>query len=305
MPSPAPVPIARRSLLTRAFLDPEGRVRNGWKVLLFFPAYTLGIYLLVLPLLRLKPIPDAEWPELVAATAAALMVSAIFLAIERRPFTSLGFRLNRAWAAHFALGTAGGMALMTATAFTIHALDGFHWVSTPLSLRSLLEGVGLYLLVALHEETVFRGYPFQRLIEGTRPWIAQAVFALLFAYVHWDNPGMTGGTRVWATLNIGLAALLLGLCYLKTHSLAAPIGLHLGWNWAQGSLLGFGVSGTTSTPGLWTPVFHGQPDWLTGGSFGLEASLPCALLCSGAIVLLALWKGSRAGLHATDAPSEG
>jgi hypothetical protein len=88
-----------------------------------------------------------------------------------------------------------------------------------------------------------------------------------------------------------LAAILLGLCYLRTRSLALPIGLHLGWNWAQGSLLGFGVSGTTEVQGLWRPVFHGRPEWLTGGAFGLEASLPCALVCGLAIFLLGRWKG--------------
>jgi len=114
----------------------------------------------------------------------------------------------------------------------------------------------------------------------------------VFAHDHWGNPGMLGATKAWASLNIGLASILLGFCYLRTRSLAMPIGLHLGWNWAQGGLLGFGVSGTTDTKGLWTPVFHGKPEWLTGGPFGLEASLPCALVCGAAILLIWRWQGS-------------
>jgi membrane protease YdiL (CAAX protease family) len=102
-------------------------------------------------------------------------------------------------------------------------------------------------------------------------------------------------------LTIGLSAILFGFCYLRTRSLALPIGLHLGWNWAQGSLLGFGVSGTTDTKGLWTPVFHGRPEWLTGGAFGLEASLPCAFVCGVAIWLVWHWKGP--GLAAETAPA--
>jgi hypothetical protein len=90
-----------------------------------------------------------------------------------------------------------------------------------------------------------------------------------------------------ACLNIGLASLLLGLAFLKTGSLALPIGVHLGWNWAQGPLLGFGVSGAGQR-GHWTPVFGGLPQWLTGGDFGLEASLPCAVACSAACLGLAL-----------------
>jgi hypothetical protein len=112
---------------------------------------------------------------------------------------------------------------------------------------------------------------------------------------------MQGVTRMWATINIGLASILLGFCYLRTRSLALPIGVHLGWNWAQGSLLGFGVSGTTDTKGLWTPIFHGKPEWLTGGAFGLEASLPCTLVCLGLIFLLWRWKGSVVSADASTA----
>jgi membrane protease YdiL (CAAX protease family) len=105
---------------------------------------------------------------------------------------------------------------------------------------------------------------------------------------------MSGATLFWATVNIGLAAILLGLCYLKTKSLALPIGVHIGWNFTQGNLLGFGVSGTTDAKGLLQPVFHGRPEWLTGGAFGLEASLPCVIVCGAAILALVRWKGRAA-----------
>jgi hypothetical protein len=68
------------------------------------------------------------------------------------------------------------------------------------------------------------------------------------------------------------------------------MGLHLGWNWAQGHLLGFGVSGTAVAHGRWTPMFSTKPLWLNGGSFGLEASLPCAIVCTITILLLLLWR---------------
>ncbi len=115
------------------------------------------------------------------------------------------------------------------------------------------------------------------------------MLAVFFALGHWGNPGMQGATKVWASLNIGLAAIMLGLAYLKTRSLALPIGLHLGWNWAQGTLLGFGVSGNAEV-GFLRPVFHGQPEWLTGGAFGLEASLPAILVLVAFILYLSRWK---------------
>ena len=144
------------------------------------------------------------------------------------------------------------------------------------------------MLAPLAEELLFRGYLFQRLESGLGAGPALGLLGLLFAALHWGNPGMAGLTRAWASLNIALAGILLGLCYLRTRSLALPIGLHLGWNWTQGSLLGFGVSGIHH-PGWWTPVWHGRPAWVVGGSFGLEASLICTVVCAAACFGLARW----------------
>jgi membrane protease YdiL (CAAX protease family) len=179
---------------------------------------------------------------------------------------------------------------MGIAAIAIYLMGGFHWVRTPgAGIQILLRGGWMYLGVAVYEELHYRGYAFQRLMEGTGPWIAVVLGGAYFAWVHWENPGMDGSTKVWASLNIGLAGILLGLAYLKTRSLAFPVGIHLGWNWTQGTLLGFGVSGTTD-PGLLTPVFHSRPQWMTGGAFGLEASLPCAVVCAAGLLWMACWK---------------
>jgi len=226
-----------------------------------------------------------------AALGAA--ASAICLRLEGRPFGSIGFVPGGRWVRDLLLGTLGGILLILTTALVIRGFDGFHWMrATDVGLRQLGFAAAVFLGVGFNEEILARGYPFQRLVEGGGPWVGQLSFAAFFALLHWGNPGMHGATKVWATLNIGLAAVLLGFCYLRTRSLALPIGMHLGWNWAQGSLLGFGVSGNTDIKGLWTPVFHGKPEWLTGGAFGLEASLPCALICGAAILGLWRWKGT-------------
>jgi len=273
------------------FLDGQGRVRNGWKVFAYF-ALTFAVGSLVGLLAHFVPAARqalrTPWTEFVIFLAAAW----ICLGFERNPLASIGFRLDGRWGRELALGTLGGFGLMAATAAVVFAAGGFHWTRTPgVGLAALLKGAWLYLAVGFAEETGFRGYAFQRLVRGIGVPGAQVVFALFFALAHWGNPGMSGATRIWATVNIGLAAILLGLAYLRTGSLALPIGIHLGWNWTQGTLFGFGVSGTTEA-GWWTPVFHGRPAWLTGGAFGLEASLPCVLVCGAAILVLARWKGT-------------
>lgn len=129
----------------------------------------------------------------------------------------------------------------------------------------------MFVCAALLEELLFRGFVFQRLIDGIGTGGAQALMAVLFAVGHWGNPGMEGATEFWATLDTILGALVLGFAYLRTSSLALPIGLHFGWNWAQGAVLGFDVSGFNQA-GWLAPTILGKPQWLTGGAFGPEAS---------------------------------
>lgn len=273
------------------FLDDQGHVRNGWKILAFF---ALGYALLFLVSLFAALAPTLQqtlrtpWTE----GLVLLFASWICLRFEWEGLPSIGFQFGRPWLRELVLGTLGGFSLMATTAAVVFALGGFHWSRTPgVGVGTLFKGAWLYLAVAFAEETGFRGYAFQRALQGLGTASALTLFALFFALVHWGNPGMSGATRIWATVNIALAAVLLGLAYLRTGSLALPIGIHLGWNWTQGTLFGFGVSGNAEA-GWWTPIFHGRPAWLTGGAFGLEASLPCVLVCGTAIILLARWKGS-------------
>ncbi len=280
------------SPLDDPLFDKQDRVRNGWKILGFFTlTYVLGQLTFITGLWTWLGL---EWCTSLVVLAASL----VCLALEKEPLLNLRTWLSWRAGLEFALGSAGGILLMLLTAACIFAFHGFQWqLSGNVGLRELLAGVWLYLGVAVSEELLFRGYPFQRLLRGSGIPIALVLMALYFAYAHWDNPGMSGTTKVWATVNIFMAGLLLGVCYLRTRRLALPIGVHLGWNWAQGSLLGFGVSGTMDTGGWLRPIFQGRPEWLTGGTFGLEASLPCAIFCGLAILGLSLWRPKLEGNH--------
>ena len=275
------------------FVNEEGTLRVGWKVIGFFLLLILfGLLIALGNRLMGRPKGLGPW----AGALAGALVTAVCLKLEGRPFGSIGLLPNRRWLLECLAGTAGGILIIVLTALLVRGCDGFHWERVAnIGSKQLLTSGWLLLGVAFNEEIIARGYPFQRLVEGGGLWVGQLVFAGIFALGHWGNPGMHGATRVWATLNIGLAAVLLGFCYLRTRSLALPIGVHLGWNWAQGSLLGFGVSGTTDIKGVWSPVFHGRPEWLTGGTFGLEASVLCTLVCGATILGLWRWRGNSSG----------
>jgi len=272
----------------------------GWRALAFAGAYWVVLTLLEFPAVVLQWLLQKGASTfdfrlgILIACLGALLATWACTAVERVPLTSVGLSLGRRWFRESLGGGLGGIAIMAITALAVFALGGFRWVRDPGgSLLGILTGLPFFLIVAIKEEVIFRGYPFQRLLANLGPWPTQILMAAIFALYHGGNPGMSGSTRLWAFLNIGLAGLLLGACYLKTKSLALPMGLHLGWNWAQGNLLGFGVSGTRGAHGLWMPVFGAKPEWIHGGPFGLEASLPCAITCALAILLVLAWKPRR------------
>ncbi|HOX72572.1 MAG: type II CAAX endopeptidase family protein [Dokdonella sp.] len=274
------------------FFDADRRLRNGWWILLFVVVFLLSrwIYTPLSRVLREAGV-GGEWIEPLRFVFV-LLVTGICLRLRREPLASVGFQLGSRWFAQSAAGTLIGAAMMLAIVGMIAASGGVRLELDPSrSLATLAYGFYLFLCVALFEETLFRGFLFQRMVDGTGVWIAQLAVALLFALGHWGNPGMEGTTEVVATLDLALGAIMLGLAYLRTRSLALPVGLHLGWNWTQGHVLGFGVSGFDYA-GWFKPEFQGLPQWATGGEFGPESSVFAVLVDVVVIVLLWRWKGS-------------
>lgn len=271
--------------------DSAGRLHEGWWILIFFVLWKMveliaGVVASFFP----RPFLLSAWftPYFFGVV---LLATVLTMRLRKDPLASVGFHFDRRWAQEAVAGTLVGIVLMLVTAGWVWAGHGVTFHRTPGTQGlSLLMGLWTFTWVALFEETLFRGFVFQRLSSAFGAWIGQGLVAAWFAFAHWGNPGMHGATKLWASLNIGLASLLLGLAYLKTRSLALPIGIHLGWNWTQGNVLGFGVSGTQADPGWWTPTFGSRPEWFTGGAFGLEASLPCVVVCTAFIVALWCWK---------------
>lgn len=255
------------------FFDADHKLRNGWWALVFLAvvAATSQVYT---PLSRaLQSLGIAkDWLH-PGPVLMVLLATWACTRMRREALSSVGLRLDRRWARDFAWGCALGLGALLLAAGLIAAIGGVRFELEPArSLDNLLFGLYLFASAAVLEELLFRGFLFQRLVAGIGVWPAQLALAGLFALAHWGNPGMVGATKVWASIDIALAAVLLGVAYLRTRSLALPIGLHLGWNWSQGHLLGFGVSGVDLT-GWLRPVFQGLPTWLTGGEFGPEASV--------------------------------
>lgn len=144
-----------------------------------------------------------------------------------------------------------------------------------------LADFGLFFLVAVGEEIIFRGFIFRMIDQRFSTWVALLVSALIFGFVHYTNPNGT----IWASVAIAIeAGLMLAMAYKCTNSLFFPIGIHWTWNFSQGNVFGFPVSGTSVDNTLITPAISGN-ELLTGGEFGPEASVNAAVIG----LLLAAW----------------
>ena len=131
-----------------------------------------------------------------------------------------------------------------------------------------------FLMVAVCEEVLFRGILFRWIDEKWGFPIALVVSAILFGLVHIAQPGATW----WSSLAIAIeAGLLLGAAYKYAGNLWLPIGIHWAWNFVQGNIFGFEVSGGDAGDSLLKATVEG-PDILTGGVFGAEASIITVVL---------------------------
>lgn len=282
------------------FLDSNQHLRNGWWIVIFIALMlaSRAVYTPVSRALQDLGTPQ-DWLDPLRF-GFLLLVTYVCVSLRREPLSSIGFVLDRRWARQFGYGCLLGAASVLAAVAMIWLAGGMRFELDPgRSVGVLAQGFYVFLFVALFEETLFRGFAFQRLVAGAGFWIAQIGVGLLFATSHWGNPDMHGATLAWATLELFLGAVLLGLAWLRTRSLALPVGLHLGWNWAQGHVFGLGVSGFEHA-GWWRPQLLDAPEWISGGRFGLEATLFAVIVDVLGILLLWRWKGSVPGSVASD-----
>jgi uncharacterized protein len=249
------------------FLNKENKIKNSWWAVVFF----LILFLFLFPLIILAKRFSFEiiiGHQLVLL----LMVSIICQGLRRKPFDDITGSINYTWLKDLFIGFFFGALLMVIPAVLLTLLGFVHWQINIFSYANILSGCWMFFLVASAEELLFRGFLFQRLIQAFGKWPAQLIVGILFLLSHINNPGMTGLVKIIASINIFIASVLFGLAYLKTKSLALPLGLHFMANAMQGTILGFGVSGGKD-PSILNPVFITAPKWITGGDFGLEASI--------------------------------
>ncbi len=254
-------------------------------------------------------------PLVILQRALGVLASVLAIALagrllDRRRFRDFGFHLNRGWWADFGFGLSLGAVLM-ALIFLAESAAG--WVTVTGLYRysysvfwvPMLTGVFLFIGVGVQEELITRGYLLRNLAEGFNFPRLGPRGALLLAYLgssavfgllHLGNPNAS----LVSTLNLMAAGLFLGLGYVLTGELAIPIGLHITWNYFQGYVFGFPVSGTIAAASLFN-IQQSGPELWTGGAFGPEAGLIGLLAILLGSLLTVAWVRARRGRAALDA----
>jgi len=205
--------------------------------------------------------------------------------VEEHRIAAQGLPLAPGWLGQFAAGCGLGFVLVTIAVFALALFTtlSFHTTLNPHS--ALRIPVVLFVLItgSLAEELMFRGYPFQRLVEAIGAGGAILVFSVLFGLVHLMNPGASP----WGLLNTVVIGVALSVAYLRTRALWLPWGIHFAWNATLGLIFGLPVSGIRLFNVALRTTATG-PTWLTGGTYGLEASVPGASVV--VIGLLVVWR---------------
>ena len=266
-----------RSLLASVFLSSEeSRLRAGWRLLPQLILYILLsiVFFDISSALGHKSSVSSILERVMDCLAITCSVYLVRRWVDKRSFESLGVKISRQTLIDIFAGI-GITFLMMATIFSVMlglnwlTFNGFAWQFDPIStvLSSVCTFFIVFLLVGWNEELFSRGYQLQTIASGLNLFWGAVLSAAVFGVIHLRNPHAT-----WvSTAGIFFAGILFAYAYIRTRQLWLPIGLHIGWNFFEGVVFGFPVSGL----GIY-PLAHIQvvgPELWTGGPFGPEAGL--------------------------------
>jgi membrane protease YdiL (CAAX protease family) len=281
------------------FINEFGRLRSGWRTLVFVAAFIALIFLITSVLrvvfIFIGPSGSSNAAQFIAelifrfGLLASALGAGYFCAryLEGLPWRSLGLTFHSGWLRDLVFGFVIGFASLVlavgiASKGFKFSLSNTGWSSI---VRSMIGSGVLLFAAAVAEEAMFRGYGLQTLSRAKLAWLGVLLTSVPFGLVHLTNPNVVPGVTF---ANTALAGIWLAAAYLRTRSLWLPLGVHWAWNWALGWFFGLPISGLqlVSTPLIQTQ--DNGPKWLTGGSYGIEGGVACTI----ALILFTafLWK---------------
>ncbi len=283
-----------RSILTRIFFSPEElRLRAGWRLLIqTILLVVFGVVISIASSFLGTLNGSLLWSQILNFI---IITGSVYVArrwLDKRSFESLGLKLDK----HTLLDILAGIGITFVQMGFIYILmlglgwltfQGFAWDFDPINvvIRGVVTFFIAFIFVGWNEELLSRGYHLQTIASGLNLFWGVVISSAVFGLLHLGNPNAT-----WVSAaGIFFAGVYLAYGYIRTRQLWLSIGLHIGWNFFEGVVFGFPVSGLDIY--ALTRIKVQGPELWTGGAFGPEAGLivlPSLLLGAGLIYLYTL-----------------
>ena len=291
--------------ITSTLFNSAGRLRSGWRLAIFLAAFLIaGVFVGGAAAAALYKFPEALTPgsaKFLTANALISFVVTLLVSwlcgrfLEGLPFRALGTWFTSGWLKNFLLGLVVGGVTLAFAALIGSVFGGLSFTfDTQVTTNAILETMAASFLVfaaaAAFEEILFRGYILQTFSRAGLSWFSVFLTAILFASVHNANPSVT----LLSWVNTFLAGIWLAPAWLRTRDLWLAFGLHLAWNWTQGSIFGVEVSGLTNIvkAPLMKEIDNGPP-WITGGDYGIEGGIACTVAIVLSLIFIYFLPGIR------------
>ena len=262
------------------------RIKHGWlRAILFFISFFIFVSLFdLVGIAIVSLLTEYSFKEYITDTALLMenkmmllmmvcqLAGTLFTVwlfqkyINRGPFSSIGIQFN-GYEDDFIFGLLIGLGLIVMGFGILIIFNFISITSLQFSFIDQLFYLCLFAVVSLNEEIAMRGYILQNLSSSFNKYIALALSSLVFMIMHIGNPNMSA----IPLFNLFLAGLFLGIYCIHRKNLWFPIGAHFTWNYFQGPVLGFEVSGN-EVNSIFIQSLDGS-DLITGGQFGFEGSI--------------------------------
>ncbi|WP_277232301.1 CPBP family intramembrane glutamic endopeptidase [Romboutsia timonensis] len=207
--------------------------------------------------------------------------------IEKRSLSSIGFNKNN-WLKKYSLGFLIGLAMMSIIVLILLPFGYITVDKNPIqpvgvsAIASVLVILFGWIIQGATEEIVTRGWLLNVLSTKYNIGVGLLISSTLFGLMHLTNPNV----NYIAVINIILVGLFYGLYVIKTNDLWAVCGMHSAWNFAQGNIFGFKVSGLDVSVGSLIDLNLVGSDFVTGGIFGPEAGITATFILLASIGIL-------------------
>lgn len=292
--------------INQIFFNTSGRLRSLWRLAVYVTAclFSLPLLFAVTEYVLIHSMPQQLYKSLFVEGSLGFITQSFLIfapaalfgwicsrAFEGLPWRALGWALHRGWMADALKGLlVGAVSLGVAAAIGV-ALGGCrltapaHFDLVAIARTFIVSGF-IFALGAAAEEMLFRGYFLQTLMRSWIIWLALVPSSIAFALVHMGNPNVV---PAFSFVNTLLAGVWLAIAYWRTRSLWLALGIHWGWNWMQGAVIGAPVSGITKIAP--DPLMHFAdygPAWIGGGAYGIEGGAACTLALL--ISMLFIWR---------------